>query len=73
MVEWKKLGEICDFVRGPVGVAGKKEIFVEKGYAIYEQQHAIYGTWDFRYFIDEIKYNKIINNLMLLCINGYTC
>ena len=55
----KTLGEICDFVRGPFGGALKKENFVKKGYAIYEQQHAIYGTWDFRYFIDEVKFNKM--------------
>ena len=55
-VEMKTLGEICDFVRGPFGGALKKEIFVKDGYAVYEQQHAIYGQWYFRYYIDEKKY-----------------
>ena len=55
-VEMKTLGEICDFVRGPFGGALKKEIFVKEGYAVYEQQHAIYGQWSFRYYIDEKKY-----------------
>ena len=58
-VEYKTLGENCDFVRGPFGGALKKEFFREKGYAVYEQQHAIYKTLDFRYFIDEKKYEKM--------------
>jgi len=55
-VEMKMLGELCDFVRGPFGGALKKEIFVKEGYAVYEQQHAIYGQWSFRYYIDEKKF-----------------
>ena len=58
-VEMKTLGEVCDFIRGPFGGALKKDIFVSNGYAIYEQQHAIYGVWNFRYFIDENKYNQM--------------
>lgn len=58
-VEMKTLGEVCNFIRGPFGGALKKEIFVSNGYAIYEQQHAIYGVWDFRYFIDENKFNQM--------------
>lgn len=58
-VEMKKLGEVCDFIRGPFGGALKKDIFVKSGYAIYEQQHAIYGQWNFRYFIDEAKFNQM--------------
>lgn len=55
-VEWKKLGKICTFIRGPFGGSLKKDIFVPSGYAVYEQQHAIYGKFDFRYFITEEKY-----------------
>ena len=55
-VEMKTLGEICEFVRGPCGGALKKDIFVKDGYAIYEQQHAIYGSWSFRYYVDEKKF-----------------
>ena len=58
-VEMKTLGETCDFVRGPFGGALKKEIFVKEGFAIYEQQHAIYGLWSFRYFIDETKFSEM--------------
>ena len=58
-VEMKTLGEVCNFVRGPFGGALKKEIFVKSGYSVYEQQHAIYGLWDFRYFIDSKTFEKM--------------
>lgn len=55
-----KLGEVCKFVRGPFGGALKKECFVEDGFAIYEQQHAIYNQFsEIRYFVDEIKFNEL--------------
>lgn len=56
----KKLGDICDFVRGPFGGNLKKEMFVSKGYSVYEQQHAIYNNFnEFRYFVDEKKFNEM--------------
>ncbi len=55
----KGLGEICDFVRGPFGGSLKKEIFIKEGYAVYEQQHAINGDFQFRYFVDKAKYDKM--------------
>lgn len=43
--------------RGPFGGALKKEIFVNEGYAVYEQQHVINNNMrEFRYFIDEKKF-----------------
>jgi type I restriction enzyme M protein len=39
--EMVELGYTCKFVRGPFGAALKKDIFVEKGFKIYEQKHAI--------------------------------
>ncbi len=60
--EWevKIFGEICKFVRGPFGGALKKEIFVEDGYAVYEQSHAIHQNFDyFRYYITEEKYSEL--------------
>jgi type I restriction enzyme, S subunit len=58
--EIKRLGEICHFVRGPFGGSLKKGIFKEDGYAVYEQQHAIYDQFDdIRYFIDEDKFNEM--------------
>lgn len=58
-VEWKTLGEVCEFVRGPFGGAIKKNCFVASGYAIYEQQHAIYGNTDIRYFISDDKFKEL--------------
>ena len=60
--QWKtvKLGDICEFTRGPFGSSLKKDIFVKKGYAVYEQFHAIYQDLSkFRYFIDEKKFNNM--------------
>ena len=54
-----ELGEICDFVRGPFGGALKKEIFQTNGYAVYEQQNAIYRNLKFRYFIDRNKFHEL--------------
>lgn len=57
----KKLGDICVFVRGPFGGSLKKNIFKLNGYAVYEQQHAIYDQFnEIRYFIDECKFNEMI-------------
>ena len=54
--EVKTLGEVCGFVRGPFGGSLKKEIFTSSGYAVYEQQHAIYNQFnDIRYFVDQAK------------------
>lgn len=58
--ERKKLGDICGFVRGPFGGSLKKNIFKPEGYAVYEQQHAIYDQFDdIRYFVDEKKFNEM--------------
>jgi len=58
--EKKKLGEICDFVRGPFGGSLKKSCFKSKGIVVYEQQHAIYDQFEeIRYFIDEKKFNEM--------------
>jgi type I restriction enzyme S subunit len=56
----KTLGEVCGFVRGPFGGSLKKSVFVEDGFAVYEQQHAIYNQFDeVRYFIDEAKFREM--------------
>lgn len=58
--EEKTLGDVCEFVRGPFGGSLKKNIFKSEGYAVYEQQHAIYNQFDdIRYFIDENKFNEM--------------
>ncbi len=54
------LGDVCNFKRGPFGGSLKKETFVQKGYAVYEQSHAISENFkSFRYFIDESKYQEM--------------
>ncbi|SUK53874.1 restriction endonuclease subunit S [Staphylococcus aureus] len=45
--------------RGPFGGALKKDIFVESGYAVYEQRNAIYDISNFRYYINENKYKEM--------------
>ena len=46
--------------RGPFGGALKKEIFVEEGYLVYEQFHALNNDFSrSRYFIDENKFNEL--------------
>jgi len=58
--EVKKWGELCRFVRGPFGGSLKKSIFVEKGFAVYEQKHAIHDHFNqLRYYIDENKFNEM--------------
>ncbi len=58
--EEKKLGEVCNFVRGPFGGSLKKSIFKKEGYVVYEQQHAIYNQFvNVRYFVDENKFNEM--------------
>jgi len=47
-------------VRGPFGGALKKEFFVNRGYKVYEQRNAIYGTADKGdYFIDGSKFQEL--------------
>ncbi|WP_346877085.1 N-6 DNA methylase [Clostridium sp. UBA5712] len=55
-----ELQEVCKFIRGPFGGSLKKEIFVEEGYLVYEQYHAINDDYSFgRYFIDENKFQEM--------------
>lgn len=46
--------------RGPFGGALKKEIFVEEGYLVYEQYHALNNDFTMeRYFIDDKKFKEL--------------
>lgn len=57
----KRFGDVCHFVRGPFGGSLKKSYFVDKGHAVYEQQHAIYDQFEsIRYFIDDEKFEEMI-------------
>ncbi|WP_445734133.1 restriction endonuclease subunit S [Mariniflexile sp.] len=58
--EIKTLQDVAEFKRGPFGGSLKKEIFVESGFKVYEQQHAIKNDFSLgRYFINEEKFNEM--------------
>ena len=64
MEEWKeyKLGEILlekGYIRGPFGSSLRRGDLLSEGIPVYEQQHAIYGKRDFRFYISEDKYNEM--------------
>lgn len=61
---WKEttLGEnLSDkgYIRGPFGSALKRGEMKKFGIPVYEQQNAIYNHREFRYFIDQDKYNEL--------------
>jgi type I restriction enzyme M protein len=69
-----KLETVCKFKRGPFGGSLKKEIFVNQGYLVYEQYHAINNDFNFgRYFINEEKFQEMKgfevspNDLLISC------
>lgn len=64
MEGWKKyrLGDVlCEkgYIRGPFGSALKRGDLLDEGIPVYEQQHAIYNRRDFRFYINEEKYNEM--------------
>jgi type I restriction-modification system DNA methylase subunit/restriction endonuclease S subunit len=71
-----RLIDIADFVRGPFGGSLKKEIFVESGYLVYEQSHAIQNDFTLaRYFINEEKFQEmkrfeVFENDILMSCSG---
>ena len=62
---WSRLVEITRPVpyaikRGPFGSAIRKDMFVPKGFKVYEQQHAISGDFTKgRYYITEAKFEEL--------------
>lgn len=54
------LDGILNFKRGPFGGSLKKEIFVDRGYKVYEQKHAINNDFSLgNYYITSEKYNEM--------------
>ena len=54
------LDKLATLVRGPFGGSLTKQMFVDKGYAVYEQGNVIGDqTSEFRYFIDDEKYREM--------------
>jgi type I restriction-modification system DNA methylase subunit/restriction endonuclease S subunit len=55
-----RLEDVCTMVRGPFGGSLKKEIFVDAGYKVYEQSHAIKNDFSIgRYYITQEKFNEM--------------
>ena len=74
--EQVKLSDVLQkkgYIRGPFGSALKRGDMKDKGIPVYEQQHAIYDHRDFRYFIDDEKFNVMqrfqvkTNDLIISC------
>ncbi|RBP34226.1 type I restriction enzyme S subunit [Oceanihabitans sediminis] len=59
-IEQLVVNEKGSIKRGPFGGALKKEIFVEQGYLVYEQYHALNNDFNFeRYFIDDENFERL--------------
>lgn len=78
MADWKeyKLKDVLSekgYIRGPFGSSLKRDEMTKEGIPVYEQQHAIYNTRDFRFFIDNEKYKELErftvkeNDLIISC------
>lgn len=70
-INWE---EAATLVRGPFGGSLTKKMFVNKGYAVYEQRNAIgNNTKEFRYFVNKDKYLELKrfavmgNDLIMSC------
>lgn len=61
------------YIRGPFGSALKRRELQKTGIPVYEQQHAIKGDREFRYYIDEKKYEELkrftveVDDLIISC------
>ena len=61
------------YIRGPFGSALKRGDMKDSGIPVYEQQHAIYNNRNFRYFVDDEKFNDMqrfqvkTNDLIISC------
>jgi type I restriction enzyme, S subunit len=74
--ERKSLGEVLGergYIRGPFGSALVRSELQEKGIPVYEQQHAITGTREFRFFVNQEKFTELSrfrvkpNDLIISC------
>ena len=64
MSEWRdvQLKDVLQpkgYIRGPFGSALRRNDLLDHGIPVYEQQHAIYGIRDFRFYIDNEKYEAM--------------
>ncbi|MBN1304912.1 MAG: restriction endonuclease subunit S [Anaerolineales bacterium] len=63
------------YIRGPFGSSLLRGEMKEEGIPVYEQKNAIYGSRDFRYFIDtgkfkELKRFQVKNNDLIISCSG---
>ena len=64
--------------RGPFGGALKKDDFVEEGYLVYEQRHAIHNDFEYaKYYITQEKYEdmigfKVVPGDLIISCSGVT-
>ena len=74
--EVKKLKDILDergYIRGPFGSALRRPELKKTGVPVYEQEHAIYNSRIFRYYIDNDKFKELSrfqvkeNDLIISC------
>ena len=71
-----QLNDIVDFKRGPFGGSLKKEIFVDEGYKVYEQKHAINNDFSIgNYYItpdkfEEMKGFELLPNDIIMSCSG---
>lgn len=71
-----KLKELLDekgYIRGPFGSTLRRNELLDEGIPVYEQQNAIYNNREFRYFINNEKYEEMKrftvreNDLIISC------
>lgn len=61
------------YIRGPFGSALRRPEMKDEGVPVYEQQHAIYNLREFRYYIDDEKFEELkrfqvkTNDLIISC------
>ena len=74
--EVKELKEVLQkkgYIRGPFGSALRRPELKSEGIPVYEQANAIYNHREFRFFIDDDKYNELkrftveANDLIISC------
>ena len=58
-VKLKDVLQTKGYIRGPFGSALKRRDLLSNGIPVYEQQHAIYGHRNFRFFISNDKYQEM--------------
>ena len=58
-IKLKDLLQYKGYIRGPFGSALKRGELQKTGIPVYEQQHAIIGTRNFRFFVDSQKYEEL--------------